>query len=333
MIIQSPELVNHPVVSVVIPSYNRADVVGQTIDSILGQQCNFEFEIVIGDDCSTDNVREVLKDYQQRFPAIIKLLFHNTNLGLGANWATCVQHCRGKYVANCDNDDFWHNPEKLQLQVDYMEQHQEIGVCHTYYRKLNRKKNQYKELLSNNNENLTEPLYLAILHLNGFECCNASILYRKEVLDQYINLDDYIKHRFTLQDWNTWVVLGYYSKFYCLPVCTTTMCIDNDSITRNSNFDVLLKRMDKEEETYNYITSKFPDIPNDPTEYKVYKYNVFMNWSFNQLDFKKARKFATELKQLGDRSVKIYISNSILLFYAFCFGKKAKLYFSKIFNT
>ena len=78
MIIQSPDFVEDPYVSVVIPSYNRDDVVGQTIDSILNQHCNFEFEIIIGDDCSTDNVREVLEDYQQRFPTIIKLLFHET---------------------------------------------------------------------------------------------------------------------------------------------------------------------------------------------------------------------------------------------------------------
>jgi glycosyltransferase involved in cell wall biosynthesis len=120
-VIQSDLFCEQPIVSVVIPSYNRAETVGQTIDSILNQQCNFEFEIVIGDDCSTDNAREVLQGYQKQYPTKIKLLFHDTNLGLGANWATCVQHCRGKYLANCDNDDYWHNPEKLQLQVDFLD--------------------------------------------------------------------------------------------------------------------------------------------------------------------------------------------------------------------
>ena len=89
------------------------------------QQCNFEFEIVIGDDSSTDNERAVLLDYQTKFPEKIILIFHDENIGLGVNWATCVKQCRG---ANCDNDDYWHNPDKLQLQVDFMETNPEFGV-------------------------------------------------------------------------------------------------------------------------------------------------------------------------------------------------------------
>jgi len=79
-----------PLVSVIIPSYNRKATVGQTMDSILSQKCNFDFEIVIGDDCSTDGVRELLLEYQKNHPDIFKLIFHETNVGLAANWASCV---------------------------------------------------------------------------------------------------------------------------------------------------------------------------------------------------------------------------------------------------
>ena len=78
-------------ISVVIPSYNRADTVGQTIDSILAQKVDADVEIVIGDDCSTDNAREVLLAYKEKYPDIIRLIFHEHNIGLGANWATCVK--------------------------------------------------------------------------------------------------------------------------------------------------------------------------------------------------------------------------------------------------
>lgn len=74
-----------PLVSIVTPSYNRANTVGQTIDSILAQQCDFPIEIIIGDDCSTDNAREVLLSYQQKYPDIIQLIFHEKNIGLAAN--------------------------------------------------------------------------------------------------------------------------------------------------------------------------------------------------------------------------------------------------------
>ena len=107
-------------ISTIIPSYNRADTVGETIDSILAQQVDADMEIVIGDDCSTDNAREVLLAYKEKYPDIIRLIFHEQNMGLGANWATCVKACRGKFICNCDIDDYWHNPLKLQLQLDYM---------------------------------------------------------------------------------------------------------------------------------------------------------------------------------------------------------------------
>ena len=105
-------------ISVVIPSYNRSGTVGQTIESIINQKVNADIEIIIGDDCSTDDAREVLQKYKMSYPEIIRLIFHDKNIGLGANWATCVKECHGKYICNCDNDDYWHNSNKLQIQLD-----------------------------------------------------------------------------------------------------------------------------------------------------------------------------------------------------------------------
>ena len=132
-------------ISVVIPSYNRADTVGQTIESIVNQIVNADIEIVIGDDCSTDNARQVLQKYKEKYPNIIRLIFHEHNIGLGANWATCIKACRGKYICNCDNDDYWHNPNKLQLQLDYMESHSGSNVLITDHRTHNRATGEIKE--------------------------------------------------------------------------------------------------------------------------------------------------------------------------------------------
>lgn len=82
-------------ISTIIPSYNRADTVGMTINSILTQQVDADIEIIIGDDCSTDNARNVLLEYKEKYPDIIHLIFHEHNIGLGANWATCVKACKG----------------------------------------------------------------------------------------------------------------------------------------------------------------------------------------------------------------------------------------------
>ena len=140
-------------ISVVIPSYNRANTVGQTIESIVSQKVNANIEIVIGDDCSTDNAREVLLEYKEKYPDIIRLFFWDENMGLGANWASCVKECCGKYICNCDNDDYWHNPNKLQLQLDYMETHPMSNILITNHRTHNRTTGEILEHHRRNNDN------------------------------------------------------------------------------------------------------------------------------------------------------------------------------------
>ena len=97
MIIVSPELTKEPKVSIVVCSYNRIKYIGICLDSILSQKRDFEIEIIVGDDGSTDGSRELLKEYQQKHPSILTLLFQDINLGLGGNWASCVKLARGKY--------------------------------------------------------------------------------------------------------------------------------------------------------------------------------------------------------------------------------------------
>jgi len=318
-IIQSSKLVIDPRVSIIIPSYNRAETVKCTIDSILSQQCSFNFEIIIGDDLSTDTTREVLEDYQKRYPQQIVLLFHDQNIGLGSNWATCIKYCRGKYIANCDNDDYWHNPEKLQLQVDFMEANIQYGAIHTDYRKHNRKTGEITNLTAKNSIKLNEPLQDSIMNGN-FQCCNATVMYRKELLVRYVNLEDYVKYQFTLQDWNTWMILSNYTEFYCMPVSTATFGIDSESITRPASFENLELRFNKEKECYRYICEMFPEkFPFIDSDYETYAKNSLLSLAYKRKDFKKAKQYGIILKK---NTLKIRCSQNRLLFWLFIVLKK-----------
>ena len=189
-IIKASNFINNSLISVIISSYNRHNIVSEAIDSILNQICNVNFEIIIGDDSSNNDTRNILLEYQKIYPHKIKLIFHEKNIGLAANWATCVKQCNGKYVANCDNDDYWHNPNKLQLQFDFMEANYEYGLVHTDYRKHDRVSGKITDEKAANSVILNEPLQQAVMN-GSFKCCNATVMYRKEVIDKYINLDDY----------------------------------------------------------------------------------------------------------------------------------------------
>lgn len=122
---------NSPIVSVAMLAYNHEKYIKQALDSVLMQNVNFIYEIVVGEDCSTDNTRVILLEYKKRFPDKINLILHEKNVGMHNNSVIVRRACRGKYRANCEGDDYWTDPYKLQKQVDFLESHPEyIGTAH-----------------------------------------------------------------------------------------------------------------------------------------------------------------------------------------------------------
>lgn len=120
-----------PLVSIQMLVYNHEKYIKQALDSILMQKVNFTYEIIVGEDCSKDNTRAILLEYKKRYPDKIKLILHEKNVGMNINASVIRQNCNGKYCANCEGDDYWTDPYKLQKQIDFLEKHQEyIGSAH-----------------------------------------------------------------------------------------------------------------------------------------------------------------------------------------------------------
>ena len=107
-------------VSVVVITYNHEKYIRQALDSILMQNVSFAFEILIGDDCSTDQTAEIIEQYQQRFPHIIKAILRSENIGATKNLYDLFLKCAGEYIAILDGDDFWTDKLKLQTQINFL---------------------------------------------------------------------------------------------------------------------------------------------------------------------------------------------------------------------
>jgi len=128
------KLCKHPVVSVNMITYNHEPYIRQAIEGVMMQQTDFEFELVIGEDCSTDKTREICFEYQKRYPDKIRVLWCDHNLyrdphSAGGNAERNMAHCRGEFIAFCEGDDYWIDPQKLQKQVDAMRGHPSVGLC------------------------------------------------------------------------------------------------------------------------------------------------------------------------------------------------------------
>ena len=118
-------MISEPVVSVAVITYNMAGYLKQLLDSILVQKVSFPYEIIIDDDHSPDNTREILFDYKEKYPDIINLSLRDTNIGGSKNMYGVLRQCRGKYIAILEGDDYWDDVNKLQYQYDFMEAHPE----------------------------------------------------------------------------------------------------------------------------------------------------------------------------------------------------------------
>lgn len=120
---------SRPRVSVLMLTYNQEKYIRAAIESALMQRTTFNYEIVIGDDCSTDSTRIIVSEYAARNPDKIRLLLHSANVGSLRNLAEVLSHCRGELVAFLEGDDYWTSPEKLQKQVDFLDEHAECALC------------------------------------------------------------------------------------------------------------------------------------------------------------------------------------------------------------
>ncbi|MDP5200681.1 glycosyltransferase [Flavobacterium sp. DG2-3] len=119
-------------VSIFILTYNQEKFIGQTLESILSQKTNFEFQLVIGEDHSTDSTRIICEKYAKENPIRIKLLPSlECNIGLIKNYIRTIQECDGKYIAICDGDDYWIDDQKLQKQVDFLESNPDFSIIYT----------------------------------------------------------------------------------------------------------------------------------------------------------------------------------------------------------
>jgi glycosyltransferase involved in cell wall biosynthesis len=110
-------------------TYNHEQYVEQAVRSALMQQTSFDFEIVIGEDCSTDRTLEIVRELQQAHPSMIRVLARDQNIGVQRNFVETFSACSGQYIALLEGDDFWTSPQKLQKQADFLDAHPECALC------------------------------------------------------------------------------------------------------------------------------------------------------------------------------------------------------------
>ena len=116
--------------SVEVTTYNQREYIAQTLQSIIDQEHNYKYEILVSDDCSTDGTQEIIKEFQKKYPEIIKPIYNEKNLGPMKNYYQNISRAKGKYLMGCGGDDYW-LPEKVAKQINFMERNLDFDVCYS----------------------------------------------------------------------------------------------------------------------------------------------------------------------------------------------------------
>ncbi len=248
-----------PLVSVKMITYNHAPYIAQAIEGVLQQKTNFHFELVIGEDCSTDGTREIVFEYKKKYPDIIRVITSEQNVGMKKNGYRTMKACRGKYIAFCEGDDYWHHTEKLQKQVDYLETHPAYGLVHTefdmYYADSGWTIQSYHLFRKDEPENAN---FMTILD-GKCPIRTCTVVAKLDLVKRVINSDPILfqENRFLMGDTPLWAELSRVTQIGYIDQSLATYNILPESMSRSRNTALHLRFVISSHEMQLYLLDKY----------------------------------------------------------------------------
>lgn len=216
-------------ISVLVLTYNQEKTIGRTLDSILNQKTNYNYEIIVSDDCSQDNTRSICEEYACRYSNIV-LLSKTSNLGVVRNYFRSLRAAKGEFIMGCAGDDWWHNENKIQLQIDFMHSHPNCNLCYggvVYYNTVTGEKTikighegspSLRKLLVSN--------YIAAV----------TMCYKRNILTDTI-LDNIIKYDYGMEDYPILLTAAATGQICGIPDLLATYSVTPNSISNCSTIE------------------------------------------------------------------------------------------------
>lgn len=230
-------------ITVIVVTYNQAETIGRTLDSILSQETDASFEIVIGDDCSTDKSEAICRKYAAQYPEIIKYYRRDRNMGVVKNYFQCIEDAHGNYLTDCAGDDYWIDSSKLQRQYEIMKKNPEVSLIHTDWRYVDKdcKNIMASDLFRNIDRDkmkIYEPWELTKWILNHdprgmIHLCTA--MYRRDMILEELrkNPELFISDDYRCEDFQILIALSTKGKIVYLPGVTLHYSVYEGSISHD----------------------------------------------------------------------------------------------------
>ena len=203
-----------PLVSIQCLVYNHEPYLRQCLDGFVMQQTSFSFEAIVHDDASTDGSAAIIREYAEKYPDIIKPIYETENQhckhdGSLALIMDAAMHPNSKYVALCEGDDYWIDPNKLQMQVDVMEADESIGLVHTLARVFDQQSESFKDDLWGQTINSFEEELIANRPVTLTTCFKKDLFIKAR---KFFRSHKHENKTWKMGDYPLWLYFSYYSK-------------------------------------------------------------------------------------------------------------------------
>lgn len=301
-------------VDVVVITYNQEKYISQAIESILEQKCDFDYHIIIGEDCSQDSTRQNCERFAELFPDKIILLRNESNYGLVKNYKNVFSHCNSKYIAILEGDDYWIDPLKLQKQVEILESNNSIGLVHTGSYTLFENGKMKKNHLSVSHTMLEGNIYESLL-VKKNTISPMTVMFRKELLDIYVDFDYYIENNFKTIDYSLWLTISQYSEVAYIDEQTSVYRFLKKSVSRPES----LKETEDFYQTalkskqYHYKMNPVKGVTQNEVLSPVYL--ILAEAALSSGDINESRKYAGHIVTKGFRTNFLKLAIDHKLFY------------------
>lgn len=272
-----------PKVSVITCCYNQQDTIEQAIRSVREQESDFLIEHIISDDGSQDStLRRVVDAVSTPFGSDIhSMMFFHPHVGLMRNYEYALDWCTGEYIAFCDGDDYWRHPSKLQMQVDYMDEHPECGLCTT---RVTKRTLGWFSLEPISTEDINKNLSYDSLLKGTIPIHAQSYLIRRSVFDKYVRFNKFVQLGFKVWDLPIILELIQHSKFHCLDIVSAVFVKNPESTTNTESRKKRFKYLMNNYKIKSYYICKY-GCKVSTIFYLIYKFIrdiysiIFKRWS------------------------------------------------------
>ena len=241
------------ILSIKCNTYNHEPYIAQCLEGFVMQKTNFQFEVLVHDDASTDKTADIVHDYERRYPDVIKPIYEIEN-----QWSkhdgslTRIQNSRikGKYIAICEGDDYWTDPNKLQKQVDFMEANPEYGMCYTQVRVFLQQEKCIDGVLGDCFESFDSLLKKNVIPT--LSVCMRTIQYFSYLEDVHPE-----KRGWLMGDYPIWLWISYNSKVKFMPFVSGVYRLLRKSASHTDNIDGFVAFRRSTNDITNYYINRY----------------------------------------------------------------------------